>query len=57
MRSRVTAARTFAQQLGHDDVAQMLQQTLDEEKGADEKLNEIACSTSMKRRQSEATRR
>jgi len=35
-------ARTFAQQLGHDKVAAMLQETLDEEKAADEKLTEIA---------------
>jgi ferritin-like metal-binding protein YciE len=35
-------ARTFAQQLGHDEVAELLQQTLDEEKAADEKLTEIA---------------
>jgi ferritin-like metal-binding protein YciE len=36
------SARTFAQQLGHDKVAAMLQETLDEEKAADEKLTEIA---------------
>jgi ferritin-like metal-binding protein YciE len=35
-------ARTFAEQLGHHDVAEILQQTLDEEKGADEKLTQIA---------------
>jgi ferritin-like metal-binding protein YciE len=35
-------ARTFAQQLGHDQVATLLQETLDEEKAADEKLTEIA---------------
>lgn len=35
-------ARTFAQQLGYDDAAQLLQQTLDEEKAADEKLTQIA---------------
>jgi len=35
-------ARTFAQQLGHDEVAELLQQTLDEEKAADEKLTQIA---------------
>jgi ferritin-like metal-binding protein YciE len=33
---------SFAQQLGHDKVAKLLQATLDEEKGADEKLSEIA---------------
>lgn len=35
-------ARTFAQMLGMSDVAQMLQQTLDEEKRTDEKLTTIA---------------
>jgi ferritin-like metal-binding protein YciE len=35
-------ARTFAEQLGHTEVAGMLQQTLDEEKAADEKLTQIA---------------
>jgi len=35
-------ARTFAQQLGLDEAAQLLQQTLDEEKMADEKLTQIA---------------
>jgi ferritin-like metal-binding protein YciE len=35
-------ARTFAEQLGHDDVVELLQQTLDEEKAADEKLTEIS---------------
>jgi len=34
--------RTWAQQLGQQDVAQILQQTLDEEKQADTKLNRIA---------------
>ena len=34
--------RTFAQQLGHEDVAELLQETLDEEGNADKKLNEIA---------------
>jgi ferritin-like metal-binding protein YciE len=37
-------ARTFAQELGMNDVAQQLQQTLDEEKNADIKLTEIATS-------------
>jgi len=44
-------ARTFAQQLGHEDIAEKLQQTLEEEKAADEKLNEIA----MQRVNEEAT--
>jgi ferritin-like metal-binding protein YciE len=35
-------ARTFAQHLGHDEVAELLQQTLDEEKAADDKLTQIA---------------
>lgn len=35
-------ARTFAQQLGHAEIAELLQATLDEEKAADEKLTEIA---------------
>jgi ferritin-like metal-binding protein YciE len=36
---------TWAKQLGYDDQAELLQATLDEEKGADEKLTEIAEST------------
>jgi ferritin-like metal-binding protein YciE len=32
----------WAKQLGRDDCASLLQQTLDEEKAADKKLNEIA---------------
>lgn len=35
-------ARTFAQQCGDQDIADLLQQTLDEEKAADEKLTQIA---------------
>jgi ferritin-like metal-binding protein YciE len=35
-------ARTFAQQLGHDEIANLLQETLDEEGSADKKLTEIA---------------
>jgi len=35
-------ARTFAQQLGHADVADLLQETLDEEGTTDKKLTEIA---------------
>jgi ferritin-like metal-binding protein YciE len=35
-------ARTFAQQLGHSDIADLLQETLVEEGSADKKLNEIA---------------
>jgi len=35
-------ARTFAQRIGREDAARLLQQTLDEEKGADQKLTNIA---------------
>ena len=35
-------ARTFANQLGHESVADLLQETLDEEAAADEKLTKIA---------------
>jgi ferritin-like metal-binding protein YciE len=35
-------ARTYAQLLGRDQWAQLLQQTLDEEKQADQKLNQLA---------------
>lgn len=35
-------ARAFAEQLGRDDVAKLLQQTLDEETAADEKLTTIS---------------
>ncbi len=35
-------ARTFAEQLGEDSAGELLQQTLDEEKEADEKLTELA---------------
>lgn len=36
--------RTFAQTLGENKAADLLQETLNEEKGADEKLSEIAMS-------------
>jgi len=36
------AARTFAQLLGRDDAAELLQETLDEEKDTDQRLTEIA---------------
>jgi len=39
------AVRTFAQQLGHTDVADVLLQTLDEEAAADKKLTKIAESS------------
>lgn len=35
-------ARTFAEELGYDEAAELLQQTLDEEKSADVKLTELA---------------
>ena len=35
-------ARTFARQLGHDEVAELLEQTLEEERATDEKLTELA---------------
>jgi ferritin-like metal-binding protein YciE len=38
-------ARAFAQRLGNTEIADLLQETLDEEKSADEKLNEIAETT------------
>src|SRR5262249_7095076 len=34
--------RTWAQLLGHDNAAKLLQETLDEEKATDEKLSELA---------------
>ena len=34
----------MAKQLGHKDAAKLLQQTLAEEKAADQKLNELALS-------------
>jgi ferritin-like metal-binding protein YciE len=39
------SARTLAEHLGHDDVARLLQETLDEESAADEKLTGIATDT------------
>ena len=34
--------RTYAETLGHTDAAQLLQQTLDEERAADETLTQLA---------------
>ena len=34
--------RTYAQILGHNDAAKLLEQTLKEEEAADEKLNQLA---------------
>lgn len=36
------SVRAWAEQMGHSDAARLLEETLDEEKAADEKLNEIA---------------
>jgi ferritin-like metal-binding protein YciE len=38
-------ARTYAEMLGHADAAQLLQQTLDEEKETDELLSGLALSS------------
>jgi len=38
-------ARTLAEQLGHDEAAGLLSETLDEESAADQKLTEIAVSS------------
>jgi ferritin-like metal-binding protein YciE len=38
-------ARTHAQQLGHDEIASLLEQTLEEEKQTDEKLTALAESS------------
>jgi ferritin-like metal-binding protein YciE len=38
-------ARTFAERLGYNDVARLLQQTLDEEGAADKKLTQVAEQT------------
>jgi ferritin-like metal-binding protein YciE len=40
-------ARTLAKQLGHDDAAKLLSETLDEESAADEKLTKIAESVNV----------
>jgi len=37
-------ARTWAQQLGLEDVAELLEETLEEEKATDQKLNDLAMS-------------
>lgn len=37
--------RTYAEQLGYDDAAALLQETLDEEYDTDDKLSELAVST------------
>jgi len=43
----------WAEQMGHDDAVQLLQETLDEEKEADDKLTSIAESVSNQKAQSE----
>jgi ferritin-like metal-binding protein YciE len=35
-------ARTLAEQLGQDDIAELLEETLEEEKETDERLTELA---------------
>lgn len=40
--SRYGTLRTWAEELGHDDAATLLQQTLDEEEATDEALTELA---------------
>jgi ferritin-like metal-binding protein YciE len=47
--------RTWAQQLGHQQAAQLLQQTLNEEEQTDQKLTQIA--ESMSNRQAAAAAR
>ena len=41
------SVRTWADQMGHKEAAQILQQTLDEEKHADQKLTQIASQLNM----------
>ncbi|MGH9405768.1 MAG: ferritin-like domain-containing protein [Terriglobia bacterium] len=48
------SARTWAMQLGDAAGAQLLEQTLDEEKAADKKLTEVAVSTANRRAQQAA---
>lgn len=36
------AARAWAEQMGHEEAAELLEETLDEEKAADEKLTDVA---------------
>jgi ferritin-like metal-binding protein YciE len=48
------SARKFAQQLGRPDLAALLQETLDEERAADEKLTQIAESAVSRNRYSYA---
>ncbi len=38
-------ARTFAEMLGHSEAAELLQQTLDEEKDTDQRLTELALTS------------
>ena len=44
---------TWAQQMGHDEAVELLEETLDEEKAADEKLTSIAESVANERARSE----
>jgi len=41
------SVRTWAEQMGHREAAQLLQQTLDEEKHADKKLTEVAAQLNL----------
>ncbi|HYO25005.1 MAG TPA: ferritin-like domain-containing protein [Lacipirellulaceae bacterium] len=49
-------ARTFAEMLGHTDAAQLLQETLDEEKDTDVLLTELALTTINVEAQNESER-
>jgi ferritin-like metal-binding protein YciE len=42
--SRYGTLRTWAEELGHDDAASLLQETLDEERATDEALTDLAKS-------------
>ena len=46
-------ARTFASQLGEDEAASLLQQTLDEEKETDAKLNDLASEINVEAEEAE----
>jgi len=52
--SRYGTLRTWAQELGHDKSAKLLQETLDEEQATDETLTELAESVVNQEAQSEA---
>ena len=52
--SRYGTLRAWAEELGHSNAAQLLQETLDEESATDEALTEIAMSVVNQQAQSEA---